>query len=410
MRAIAALVTALEGATDADSAARVVVDHLASEEGLRAIVHLEGGGAEAGEAVGASVAGKAGEAGSAAGPRAAPGAGEGGDAGGDAARAPVAVRGHTIGFVEAEPATDPRTVRACADALGRRIEALTKTPAAAERLVHHLVAMAALEDPAEITEHLLHAAVDLAAVDSAALVRTVPAARPAATGPLGPALIAGDHEPLAAVTLVAHGDTLGVLRLASSTGATVETALLGQLAAHAAACLHTAETLGALRERAATDPLTGLGHHATFHEALAASHRRPTTAIVVCDIDGFKHLNDAHGHAHGDRVLRGVAEAMCGALRRGDQLFRIGGDEFAALLAVDSENEACEASARLRAAVNEARLGVTVSIGVAVPHEDEPDAAVLARADRALYAVKAGGRDGVALANDEPLPAAPALG
>jgi diguanylate cyclase (GGDEF)-like protein len=222
--------------------------------------------------------------------------------------------------------------------------------------------------------------------------------------------LAGEHQPLAAVALVAHSETLGVLLVASSKDATVETELLEQLAAHTAACLRTAETLGALRERAATDPLTGLGHHATFHEALATSHRRPTTAVVVCDIDGFKHLNDAHGHAHGDRVLRGVAEAMRGALRRGDQLFRIGGDEFAALLAVESETEAFEGAARLRAAVNEARLGVTVSIGVAVPHEDEPDAAVLARADRALYAVKAGGRDGVALANDEPLPAAPALG
>jgi diguanylate cyclase (GGDEF)-like protein len=391
MRSIAALATALDGATDAASAARVVVDHLATEEGLRARVRLEGGAKDAGGAGGGA---------------------EAGEAGGAVVRAPVVVRGRAIGALEAEPAADQQTVHACAVALGRRIEGLAKTSDAAKCLVRHLVAMAALEHPADITRRLLRAAVDVVLVDSAALVRTPPAgdARPAATGPLGPALIAGEHQPLAAIALVARGETLGVLLVASSTDATAETELLEQLAAHAAACLRTAETLGALRERAATDPLTGLGHHATFHEALAASHRRPTTAVVVCDIDGFKHLNDAHGHAHGDRVLRGVAEAMCGALRRGDQLFRIGGDEFAALLAVDSETEAFEAAARLRAAVKEARLGVTVSIGVAVPHEDELDAAVLARADRALYAVKAGGRDGVALANDEPLPAAPALG
>ena len=168
--------------------------------------------------------------------------------------------------------------------------------------------------------------------------------------------------------------------------------------------------MGSLRERAESDPLTGLGHHATFHEALAGSHRRPTTAVVVCDIDGFKLLNDTYGHGHGDRVLCGVADAMSTALRRGDRLFRVGGDEFAALLAVETSEQALGAAVRLREAVVEARLGVTMSVGVAVPQAGETDAALLARADRALYSVKAAGRDGVALANDEPLPATPSLG
>jgi diguanylate cyclase (GGDEF)-like protein len=101
---------------------------------------------------------------------------------------------------------------------------------------------------------------------------------------------------------------------------------------------------------------------------------------------------------------------MSGALRRGDRLFRVGGDEFAALLAVESRDQALGAAMRLRDAVLEARLGVTISVGVAVPQAGETDAAVLARADRALYSVKEGGRDGVALANDEPLPSTPALG
>ncbi|MGZ8635128.1 MAG: diguanylate cyclase domain-containing protein, partial [Solirubrobacteraceae bacterium] len=213
--------------------------------------------------------------------------------------------------------------------------------------------------------------------------------------------------------LFVQGELLGALVLASSEPAVIDTddvELLEQLATHGAACLRTAELMGSLRERAESDPLTGLGHHATFHEALAGSHRRPTTAVVVCDIDGFKLLNDTYGHAHGDRVLCGVADAMSSALRRGDRLFRVGGDEFAGLLAVDSREQARGAALRLRSAVLEARLGVTVSIGVAVPHAGETDAALLARADRALYSVKAAGRDGVALANDEPLPATPALG
>ena len=157
----------------------------------------------------------------------------------------------------------------------------------------------------------------------------------------------------------------------------------------------------------ARDPLTGLGHHATFHEALAASHRRPRTAVLICDVDGFKRLNDTFGHQRGDAVLRAVAGALGGALRRGDTLFRIGGDEFAALVAVDGAAEALEAGLRLRAAVGEADLGVTVSIGAAVAAEGEADAAVVARADRALYDVKARGRDGVAVADP---PALPTLG
>ena len=97
-------------------------------------------------------------------------------------------------------------------------------------------------------------------------------------------------------------------------------------------------------------------------------------------------------------MLCGVADAMTGALRRGDRLFRIGGDEFAGLLAVESDAEALDAATRLRDAVAAAQLGVTASVGVAVPRDGETDASLLARADRALYAAKAGGRDGVKLA------------
>ena len=173
-------------------------------------------------------------------------------------------------------------------------------------------------------------------------------------------LRAAGVETLVAVGLFAHGELLGALVLASDEPAVIGTddvELLEQLANHGAACLRTAELMGSLRERAETDPLTGLGHHATFHEALAGSHRRPTTAVVVCDIDGFKLLNDTYGHGHGDRVLCGLADAMSGALRRGDRLFRVGGDEFAALLAVDSSEQALGAAMRLREAVLEARLG-----------------------------------------------------
>jgi diguanylate cyclase (GGDEF)-like protein len=370
---------------------------------------------------------------------------------------PIIAGGLTVGVlnVEArEPLRDPDLdhARECAAALGARIEALGGLPSesATQRMLRHVADMAALQDADAVAEALLDAALDLVPLGSALLVRVGGGRlRPAsASGPLAPVLRAARLEPIAdwlrdgiscftvgapsappaanlaelraagvetmvAVGLLVQGEFLGAVVLASAEPVAItsrDVELLEQLATHGAACLRTVELMGSLRERAETDPLTGLGHHATFHEALAGSHRRPTTAVVVCDIDGFKVLNDTHGHGHGDRVLCGLADAMSGALRRGDRLFRVGGDEFAALLAVESREQALEAAMRLREAVLEARLGVTISVGVAVPQAGENDVALLARADRALYAVKAAGRDGVALADDGPLPSTPAIG
>jgi diguanylate cyclase (GGDEF)-like protein len=349
-------------------------------------------------------------------------------------------------------------VRRCAAELGERIAALGGPPAesSAQRLLRHVARLSELEDPVAIARHVLGAALDLAGLESGVLIRrgSDGTLEPAcAAGPLGELLAdtsreridrlagcvrdatscytvgaTGDPAPpdtppeldalraagaraLVAVGLTAHGELDGMLLIASRRPVRISTddvELLELLAALAASSLRTGDLVRSLRERAATDPLTGLGHYATFHEALSGSHRRPSTAVVLCDIDGFKRLNDTFGHQHGDHVLRSVAAALSGALRRGDSLFRIGGDEFAGLLAVADGAEALDAGLRLRAAVEQAALGVTVSIGVAVPRgDDESDSALLARADRALYRVKETGRDGVALANDEPLPIAP---
>jgi diguanylate cyclase (GGDEF)-like protein len=227
------------------------------------------------------------------------------------------------------------------------------------------------------------------------------------------AVCAAGARTLVALDLVTELESHGLLLLAADRPVAIsgeEGEALELLALHAAGCLRTAGLVRSLRERAATDPLTGLGHHATFHEALAASHRRPAaTAIVLCDLDSFKRLNDTYGHQHGDGVLRAVASALSHALRRGDRLFRIGGDEFAALVTVTDEAEAHDAGLRLRQAVEDAGLGVTISVGIAVPRDGEPDAALLARADRALYRVKASGRDGVVVAAEDPVAIAPPL-
>jgi diguanylate cyclase (GGDEF)-like protein len=378
-------------------------------------------------------------------------------------------------------AGDLEHIRAAAEDLGRRIDALGGPAAesAAQRVLRHMTNLSALDEPDAIASALLAAALDVVALDSAVLVRRGGSGAVAVSGAIGVSGAAGvddaaevsgaagaggapgattigplgdslAHAPattisaiehaahdgagvvvatpadlkrpelaplgaagvrtLIAVGLVAHGERHGLLLLAGRTERAVaidDLELLELLAAHAATCLRTADLMRTLRAQAATDPLTGLGHHATFHATLAHAHRRPTTAVVLVDLDGFKRLNDTFGHQHGDHVLRGVAAALSGALRRGDTLFRIGGDEFAALLVVSDQNEALEAGVRLREAVRDADLGVTVSIGVAVPIDGEPDVALLARADRALYRAKDAGRDGVALAGDERLPVTP---
>jgi diguanylate cyclase (GGDEF)-like protein len=366
---------------------------------------------------------------------------------------PIRSGGCVVGVLDAHLARALRAddldhVRAAADDLGRRIEALGG-PAAestAQRVLRHMTTLSALDDPEAIARAVLPAALDVMGLDSAALLRRDAAP---AIGPLGAALASApattrrtlEHaarggaavvvatpddltrpelapltnagaRTLVAVGLVAHGERHGVLLLASTSERAVavdDIELLELLAAHAASCLRTAELVRTLRAQAATDPLTGLGHHATFHATLAHAHRRPRTAVVLVDLDAFKRLNDTFGHQHGDHVLREVAAALSGALRRGDALFRIGGDEFAALLVVEDDAEALEAGVRLREAVRGADLGVTVSIGVAVPADGESDAALLARADRALYRAKDAGRDGVALADDDALPVAPPL-
>ncbi|HEX2103804.1 MAG TPA: GGDEF domain-containing protein [Solirubrobacteraceae bacterium] len=376
---------------------------------------------------------------------------------------PISWEGRVVGVVdvllrESVRLVDLDVLRAAVDELAACVAAAPRpVESAAARMLRHVARLSPLDEPDAIARTALTAALDLTGLQTAALVRRNADGRLitlASIGPLAASLRSGAGDALEALAaaadgtvrvlvaataaheaapaapdpaerraleaagaeallvagLVAEGDSQGLLLLAGDAGAADgDPDLLEALAVNVAGCLHTAELLRALRERAATDPLTGLGHHATFHEALSASHRRPTTAVVLCDIDGFKRLNDSFGHQHGDGVLRGVAAALSGALRRGDTLFRIGGDEFAALLAVSSTEEAVEAGERLRSAVERAGLGVTVSIGIAVPQPDEPDAAVLARADRALYQVKASGRDGVGLAADEPLGIGPPL-
>lgn len=163
-----------------------------------------------------------------------------------------------------------------------------------------------------------------------------------------------------------------------------------------------------LRYRACHDGLTDLANREYFFERgemeleRAGRFGRPL-AVLMIDIDHFKPINDTYGHATGDRALRAVAQACRDALREVDNVGRIGGEEFAALLPETDPKGAEQVATRLRQAVSELQiegengpLRLTVSIGVATLTEgDRSLDDLLRRADRALYTAKREGRNRV---------------
>jgi diguanylate cyclase (GGDEF)-like protein len=166
--------------------------------------------------------------------------------------------------------------------------------------------------------------------------------------------------------------------------------------------------LAELAEASRRDPLTALPNRRAFDEDLAreaarAARTGAAVAVVVLDVDRFKAVNDAHGHAAGDAVLRAVAARAAAAIRAGDLLARIGGEEFGILLPGADLARAADAAERLRAALAAApieaagrALAVTASFGCAALAPGERPEALLARADARLYDAKRDGRNRVA--------------
>ncbi|HEU0305132.1 MAG TPA: GGDEF domain-containing protein [Gaiellaceae bacterium] len=145
-----------------------------------------------------------------------------------------------------------------------------------------------------------------------------------------------------------------------------------------------------LSDLAARDPLTGASNARRLTEELEWLNRSGAAgSLLVLDLDGFKHVNDALGHSAGDELLRRVAAAVQGCVRRADLVARMGGDEFAVLLAGATPEEAGVVAEKIRAAVAALwPLGLHggVSVGVSAAGRGAGD--VLGRADRAMYADK----------------------
>jgi diguanylate cyclase (GGDEF)-like protein/putative nucleotidyltransferase with HDIG domain len=167
----------------------------------------------------------------------------------------------------------------------------------------------------------------------------------------------------------------------------------------ASAAVESARRLEDMRHLAEHDPLTGLRNRREFEPRLLERLRGiGGVALLVCDLDNFKRINDSLGHEAGDEVLRRFSDVLRNSTRGTDVPTRLGGEEFAILLPGASGNEALAVAERLRLAVRKEFGGfpaaVSVSIGVAASSPELGTAVDLMRAaNRALYAAKRMGRD-----------------
>ncbi len=153
------------------------------------------------------------------------------------------------------------------------------------------------------------------------------------------------------------------------------------------------------------DQLTGLPNRRFFNKELKTisaelASRPESAALIICDVDHFKRVNDTYGHATGDVVLEQVASILGDSFRSHDRAFRIGGEEFAILVRGVNAERALSAANQLRQQIVVARpadIEVSMSFGVAM-HEGDTGRQWLKRADQALYKAKDSGRNRVELA------------
>jgi diguanylate cyclase (GGDEF)-like protein len=229
-------------------------------------------------------------------------------------------------------------------------------------------------------------------------------------GPTEEALLrATDARSLLLLPLVTAGRIVGVVELYRrdevAPPALDDLELYTTMANHAAAVLENARLLGQLRQAADVDQVTGVNNHRYLQERLRqevarAARLRSPMAVLMIDLDGFKLINDKHGHADGDRVLRGVSAMLKQTVRTNDIVARYGGDEFVILMPDTDDGAARVVADRvvrgIRGQAHPLTDGsdghVSCSVGLSVYPQDGRTAAQLLKvADAAMYGVKRAG-------------------
>lgn len=157
-----------------------------------------------------------------------------------------------------------------------------------------------------------------------------------------------------------------------------------------------------LEQMATKDGLTGLGNRAGFEQCINrqlswAQRHGEKFALLIIDLDNFKHVNDSFGHSEGDKVLIHVASHLTNVLREEDEAFRFGGDEFCCILDCHTPQQLACAAQRIQLSINNsnylAKLGVSCSLGGTIYREDDSATSIFDRADIALYSVKNSGKN-----------------
>jgi diguanylate cyclase (GGDEF)-like protein len=208
------------------------------------------------------------------------------------------------------------------------------------------------------------------------------------------------------IPLTASGERFGTLELAGDSFSKEQRMNAASLAAHAVVALENARLHDMVERQALVDGLTGLANRRAASDALHAEAARAERletplSVVLADLDGFKEVNDEHGHAVGDAVLRAFAEVLRETLRESDLAGRWGGEEFLLLLPGAEKEGAAQLAERVRIRLAARRipsvpgLRVTASFGVAEYAGEANTEQLVAAADDALYRAKRGGKDRV---------------
>ena len=170
---------------------------------------------------------------------------------------------------------------------------------------------------------------------------------------------------------------------------------LRAFANHAVGAIEAARALEQMRDLAELDPLTGLRNRRGFEHGLDS--RRGPLALVICDLDHFKRVNDTLGHPAGDDVLRRFADLLRACTREDDAAVRLGGEEFALVLSGVGERDALAVAERLRREVavefRDFPVPISVSVGIADSGPCDGAESLVRAANRALFAAKRLGRD-----------------